>query len=154
MNIKMKHCDQIDQQILNLLIENSRISYSEIADRTGLSRMAIKNRIEAMEQAGVIEQYTVIINPEKIGRNASVFFDIEADPEHLNAIIEELNREDAVTDVYLMTGSTHLHVHAVLSMDDSLESFLLQRIYRLPGIRSVKSDLIVSRLKTRKGIRV
>jgi len=154
MSIKMKYCDQTDQLILNLLIENSRISYSEIADRIGLSRMSVKNRIEAMEQAGIIEQYTVIINPEKIGRNASVFFDIEVDPAQLNTIVQQLNEDDAVTDVYLMTGSSHLHVHAVLSMDDSLEDFLLKRIYCLPGIRSVTSDLIVSRLKTRKGIRV
>lgn len=152
--MKIKNCDQTDETILNLLIENSRMSYIEISEKTGLSRISVKNRIEALEKAGIIEQYTIILNPEKIGRNASVFFEIEADPTHLSAIIDALNAEDAVTDLYLMTGSTNLHVHAVLGMDESLESFLLDKIYKLPGIRKVKSDLIVSRLKTRKGIRI
>lgn len=53
-----------------------------------------------------------------------------------------------------MTGSTKLHVHAVLGMNENLESFLLDKIYALSGIEHVKSELIISRLKIRKDIRV
>ena len=47
-----------------------------------------------------------------------------------------------------------LHVHAVLEMNQDLEHFVLEKLYPLPGIERVSSDLIVSRIKTRKGIRV
>ena len=47
--------DQIDQQILDLLIENSRISLIDISEQVGLSRVAVKNRIDALEKSGVIE---------------------------------------------------------------------------------------------------
>ena len=40
--------DQIDQQILDLLIENSRISLIDISEQVGLSRVAVKNRIDAL----------------------------------------------------------------------------------------------------------
>ncbi|MEA4987662.1 MAG: Lrp/AsnC family transcriptional regulator [Anaerovorax sp.] len=152
--MKIKNYDQIDEMILNLLIENSRMSYIEIAEKVGLSRISIKNRIEALENAGVIERYTVILNPEKIGRNVSAFFDIQVKPDALYSIIDALSQEESITDMYLMTGSTNLHVHAVLSMNENLESFLLDKIYVLSGIERVKSELIISRLKTRKGIRV
>ncbi|MDL2293985.1 Lrp/AsnC family transcriptional regulator [Ruminococcaceae bacterium OttesenSCG-928-D13] len=152
--MKANEHDRIDQQIIEMLVNNSRASLIEIAERVGLSRVAVKNRIDALERSGVIEQYTIIINPEKVGRNVSVFFEIEVDPAHLHQVMEALVKEDAITDAYLMTGATKLHVHAVLEMNQDLERFMLDKLYTLPGIRHICSDMIVSRFKTRKGIRV
>ena len=152
--MKSNTLDQVDQQILDLLIENSRVSLIEISEKVGLSRVAVKNRIDALERSGIIEQYTVILNPEKVGRNVSVFFDLQVAPSHLSEVTDALVAEDAVTDVYLMTGASKLHVHAVLEMNQDLEHFVLEKLYPLPGIEHISSDLIVSRIKTRKGIRV
>ena len=146
--------DALDQKIVSLLIENARMSYSDIAQRVGVSRVAVKMRVQALEKSGVIEQYTVILNPEKVGRNVSVFFDIQVTPSALHQVADALIAEEAVTDVYLMTGASKLHVHAVLEMNQDLEHFVLEKLYPLPGIERVSSDLIVSRIKTRKGIRV
>ena len=57
--------DELDQKIIQLLIENARISYSDIGEKTGISRVAVKARIQALEKKGVIEEYTTIINPQK-----------------------------------------------------------------------------------------
>lgn len=152
--MKTSHFDQMDQQIIDLLIANSRISLIEISEKVGLSRVAVKNRIDALERSGVIEQYTVILNPEKVGRNVSVFFDIQVNPAHVQAVAAALAAEECVTDIYLMTGSSKLHVHAVLGMNQDLEHFVLEKVYPLPGIERLNSDLIVSRIKTRKGIRI
>ena len=58
--------DELDQKIIQLLIENARISYSDIGKETGISRVAVKARIQALEKKGIIEEYTTIINPQKI----------------------------------------------------------------------------------------
>ena len=58
--------DELDQKIIRLLIENARISYSDIGEETGISRVAVKARIQALEKRGVIEEYTTIINTAKI----------------------------------------------------------------------------------------
>ena len=47
--------DRLDQKILTLLIENARYSYSEIGERIGISRVAVKARIDALEKKGIIE---------------------------------------------------------------------------------------------------
>ena len=52
--MKRTELDQIDRQILDLLIENARVPLIEIAERVGLSRVAVKNRIDALEKSGVI----------------------------------------------------------------------------------------------------
>ena len=152
--MKSNTLDRADQQILDILIENSRTSLIEIADRVGLSRVAVKNRMDVLEQKGVIERYTIVLNPEKVGRNVSVFFDLHVQPAHLREVADRLIEEEAVTDVYLMTGPGKLHVHAVLEMNQDLEHFVLEKLYPLPGIEHISSDIIVSRIKTRKGIRI
>ena len=58
--------DELDQKIVDLLIKNARMSYSEIGEQVGISRVAVKSRISALEEKGVIEGYTTIVNPQKI----------------------------------------------------------------------------------------
>ena len=58
--------DTLDQKIVRLLIENARISYSDIGEKIGISRVAVKARIQTLEQKGIIEEYTTVINPQKI----------------------------------------------------------------------------------------
>ena len=52
--------DRLDQKILTLLIENARYSYSEIGERIGISRVAVKARIDALEKKGIIEELSLI----------------------------------------------------------------------------------------------
>ena len=72
--------NELDQKILSLLIENARLSYSEIGERVGLSRVAVKARIQGMEESGIIEEYTAVVNPQKISGAVSCYFDIETRP--------------------------------------------------------------------------
>ena len=46
--------DALDRKIVQLLIKNARISYSDIGQEVGISRVAVKARIQALEQRGII----------------------------------------------------------------------------------------------------
>ena len=72
--------DSLDQKIVRLLIENARSSYSDIGDKIGISRVAVKARIQALEQKRIIEEYTTVINPQKISGAVSCYFEIETAP--------------------------------------------------------------------------
>ncbi len=80
--------DELDQKIIQLLIENARISYSDIGKETGISRVAVKARIQALEKKGIIEEYTTIINPQKISGAVSCYFEIETKPEYLAQVTD------------------------------------------------------------------
>ena len=58
--------DELDQRIVRLLIENARMSYSDIGKAVGISRVAVKARVQALERRGVIEEYTTVIHPQRI----------------------------------------------------------------------------------------
>ena len=146
--------DEMDQKIIRLLIENARISYSDIGEETGISRVAVKARIQALEKRGVIEEYTTIINPQKISGAVSCYFEIETKPEYLAQVTDILYKNNTVTQIYRVTGRDRLHVHAVASSGDELEYFLHNVIDTLPGIISCSCNMILSRIKDIKGLRL
>ena len=146
--------DTYDQRIIRLLIENSRYTYSEIGDKLGISRVAVKNRIAALEEKGIIEEYTTIINPQKIGGSVSCYFEIDTEPSAIRDVIQILNNSPIVTQIYRTTGACHLHVHAVSSSQEEMEAFINEVIDPLPGITSITTNVILSRVNDMKGLRL
>ena len=146
--------DETDQQIVNLLIENARMSYSDIGEAVGLSRVAVKARISALEDRGIIEEYTTIINPQKISGAISCYFELEMEPPRFAEVVDILNQNDLVTQIYQVSGRSRLHVHAVAAGNEEMEEFLNRVIYTLPGIREMSCNVILSRIKDIKGLRL
>lgn len=146
--------DDLDQKIIQLLIENARMSYSEIGERIGISRVAVKARIHALEKRGIIEEYTTIINPQKINGAVSCYFEIETLPESLIQVIKILKENDSITQIYRVTGKNKLHVHAVTASSEEMESLILHVIDPLPGVIDSSCNIILSRIKDIKGLRL
>ena len=65
--------DELDQKIVQLLIQNARMPYADIGKQVGLSRVAVRTRVQALEKKGIIEEYTTIINPQKISGAISCY---------------------------------------------------------------------------------
>ena len=112
--------DELDQKILERLIKNARMSYSQIGQEIGISRVAVKMRVQALEKRGIIEEYTTIVNPDKISGALSYYFEIETKPNTLEQVIEILKKNETITQIYRTTGSSHLHVHAVASSNEEI----------------------------------
>ena len=146
--------DELDQKIVRLLIENARVSYSDLGEKIGLSRVAVKARIQALEQRGIIEEYTTVINPQKISGAVSCYFEIETTPGSLSEVIDILNGDDTVTQIYRVTGRDKLHVHAVAASGEEMETFLHAVIDTLPGVVCCSCNIILSRIKDIKGLRL
>ena len=146
--------DALDQKIVRLLIENARASYSDIGQKVGISRVAVKTRIQALEQRGIIEEYTTIINPQKISGAMSCYFEIETEPDTLTQVTEILERNEIITQIYRVTGKDKLHVHAVASSNEEMETLIRDVIDPLPGVVSCSCNMILSRIKDITGLRL
>ena len=146
--------DELDQRIVRLLIENARASYSEIGERVGISRVAVKARIQALEQRGIIEEYTTIINPQRISGAVSCYFEIETLPETLGSVTEILRQNETITQIYRVTGRDKLHVHAVADSGEEMERMMAEVIDPLPGVVRCDCNIILSRIKEIKGLRL
>jgi Lrp/AsnC family leucine-responsive transcriptional regulator len=146
--------DEIDRQIIKALNQNGRISYTDLAKNIGLSRVAIQARINTLMEDGVIERFTAVINPEKIGITVSAFFNVEVEPQSLQAVADTLADEPAVTSLYHMTGPSKLHMHGLFTNNKEMELFLNEKLYKFPGIMSVDCQVLITRYKSRMGMRL
>ncbi|MFW5786637.1 MAG: Lrp/AsnC family transcriptional regulator [Halanaerobiales bacterium] len=143
--------DEIDRQILKELEENGRASYAELGRKLDLTRVSIRERIVKMQEKEIIEKFTVVLNPEKIEKKLSAFFEIDVEPNHLDEVANRLAEEERVYSLYLMTGASTLHMHSLLKDHEELEEFLIEKIYSQEGITRVKSNIILKRYKSREG---
>ena len=146
--------DDLDQKIIRCLIQNARMPYSEIGQQVGISRVAVKMRVQALEKKGIIEEYTTIINPQKISGAISCYFEIETMPDTLEEVISILEKNDTVTQIYRVTGKSRLHVHAVSPSQEELEQLLHGTVDHLPGVLECSTNIILSRVKDIKGLRL
>lgn len=150
----MHEVDDIDRQIITALNANGRISYTDLAKDIGLSRVAIQARINSLMEEGVIERFTAVINPEKLGITVSAFFNVEVEPKYLRAVADTLADEPAVTSLYHMTGPSKLHMHGLFTNNKEMETFLNDKLYKLQGVVSVDSQVLITRYKSRMGMRL
>ncbi|MCM3174811.1 MULTISPECIES: Lrp/AsnC family transcriptional regulator [Paenibacillus] len=151
---QMHNLDEIDRKILAALHHNSRMSYTDLGQQIGLSRVAVQARINALSEKGVIERFTVVINPGKVGLQVSAFFNVDVEPPFLDEVAEKLDEEPAVTSLYHMTGPSTLHMHGIFADMEEMEQFLLEKLYKMPGIVKVESQLLLKRYKSRMGMRL
>ena len=130
------------------------MSYSEIGQKIGISRVAVRSRVQALEQAGIIEEYTTVINPQKISGAISCYFEIETVPDTLPEVAALLVQNDTVTQIYRVTGKSKLHVHAVASSSEEMEELMYGTMDKLPGVVECSCNMIFSRIKDIKGLRL
>lgn len=146
--------DELDRKIVKLLIKNARMTYSDIGEQVGISRVAVKTRIQSLEQRGIIEEYTTIINPQKISGAVSCYFELEIAPDTLSQVTKLLSENEIITQIYRVTGKNKLHVHAVAASSEEMEHLTREVIDPLPGVISCSCNIILSRIKDIKGLRL
>jgi len=139
---------------LEKLHENSRISYTDLGKEIGLSRVAVQARINNLIEKGIIEKFTTVINPTKIGIHVSAFFNVEVEPQYLEEVAQKLAEEHAVTSLYHMTGPSKLHMHGIFKNNQEMENFLTKKLYPMRGVVSVDCQILIKRYKSRMGMKL
>ncbi|MCM3781376.1 Lrp/AsnC family transcriptional regulator [Neobacillus mesonae] len=146
--------DSIDNHILQRLAQNSRISYTDLAKEVGLSGVAVKERIDRLVTQGIIEQFSIVISAERLGKKISAYLELEVEPAHLDTIVEALKANEQVAVLYEMTGPCLLHVHILVEDMDKMDQFMHESIYSLKGIIRVENQILLKRHKNQDGLNI
>jgi len=94
-----------DGLILSLLQENARLSYSDIGEKVGLSRVAVKNRITALEKQGIIKGYHAEIDAAALPAAIPFYAYVETKPEAYEEISGLICSLPEAKSVFHATGS-------------------------------------------------
>jgi len=141
--------DQTDKKIIDILIENSRMSYADIARKLGVSEATVFKRIKKLKDEGVIESFTLRLEPSKIGKNVYISIGLTVNPVLLDEIAKKLSNFDEVSEVYITVGEHNIIAHALVKDNDAFNEFLMNKIYKLEGITKIDINIILKKLKAR-----
>lgn len=103
--------DRTDEQILGLLQGNARMSYQELGDAIGMSRVAAKKRVTKLEEGGIIRGYnTCIYRDEEV----TLLIDIVTFPESFEEVLKYVGTQTAyIRQIFTTTMKYHIHIVAV-----------------------------------------
>ncbi|GIO66290.1 Lrp/AsnC family transcriptional regulator [Paenibacillus sp. JTLBN-2024] len=149
--MRFKQLDEKDEMILKHLLDNGRLSHAELGRLVNLTRAAVRERVNHLMEQGIIDKFTVTVNPIKAGKNMSVYFNIDVEWSRLETVAEQLLGDEEITSVYQMSGGPHLHVHALMDDQEHVERYLA-RLRKLEGITGVHSEFLIKRFKEREGL--
>jgi len=143
--------DKVDRKLLNHLQENARITNAELARRVELSPPGLQKRVRKLEDAGIIDQYATILNPETVGYDMLCFVQITLvrhKSEFLQNFMHVVQDIPEVLEAYHITGEYDYLLKVVIRNRKHLEEFILETLSPLPGMDKVRTSLVLNKIKT------
>ena len=143
--------DAIDKRILTALQRDGRMQNIELAKEVGLSPSPCLRRVRLLEEAGVIERYTAIVNPAKIGFGMTVFARIELQgqaEDQVEHFIQAVAKLTQVLDCYVMAGDCDFLLRIVAEDLSGVRRFSAEHLGRIKGVRSIKTDIPMEHVKS------
>lgn len=135
---KIRHLDEKDRRILNILSGNARTKLTAVAKHVNLSVDATKKRIVSLERDGVIGKYTIQPDASRIGLPLGVHIYVRlknVTKERYDAFIDAMKKNHRVIDLISMMGDYDLYI--VMLAKDAVEMDRMKR-----EIRQEFTDLI------------
>ena len=128
--------DDLDRQVLRLLAEDGRRSYTDLAKDTGLSTSAVHQRVRRLEQRGVLTGYTAKVDPLAVGLPLTAFVSVTPiDPAAPDDAPERLAHLAAIEACHSVAGEESYILKVRVSDPGALEA-LLQDIRAAAGVRT------------------
>ncbi|MDD2216122.1 MAG: Lrp/AsnC family transcriptional regulator [Eubacteriales bacterium] len=139
--------DRTDIRILTYLKENARISASVIGEKINMSVSAVIERIRKLEDAGIIKQYTLVLDSKLIDKDVSAFISVSLEhPKYSKGFTASVLGNKQIVECHYITGDFDYLLKAVINSTDSLER-VLNDIKSIPGVSVTKTLVVLSTIK-------
>lgn len=136
--------DSVDIKILNCLKENARISVSTISERINMSVSAVSERIKRLESAGIIKQYTVILDHKRIGKDLSAFVSVSLEhPKYNENFIECIKNNPQIVECHYITGDFDFILKVITESTESFSN-ILNSIKCIKGVSLTRTLIVLS----------
>lgn len=116
--------DPTDIEIVRQLIAKPRLTTSELARHIGMSAPAVRERIQRMEEVGIIAGYETRIDPRALGYNITVFVRVRPMPGRLQQLAQLAHDTENIVECHRVTGEDCFIAKAYLRSLDELDSLL------------------------------
>jgi Lrp/AsnC family leucine-responsive transcriptional regulator len=146
--------DDIDLKILNLLLQDGRMSHTAIGKENDLSGPSVYARVQRLEREGIIKGYTALLAPEKVGRALAAFVRIRTQtPGYDSEVFERfIQQEEQIVECHDIDGEDCYILKVRTASTQSLQK-LLATIRSFPGITRTVTTIALETLKEEGTVR-
>ena len=139
--------DDKDRRIIEILRENSRTPYTEIAKKMNLTEATIRKRIAELEKKGVIEKYTIEVNPEKLGFKTVTILGLDVEPQYLLEAAHKIAEFEEVQWAATSTGDHMIMCEVWTANGEALFEFLSKKVGKIRGVKDRCPAIIMEKVK-------
>ncbi|MCW3979164.1 MAG: Lrp/AsnC family transcriptional regulator [Candidatus Bathyarchaeota archaeon] len=138
--------DDIDRKLLGELLKDSKRSYRELARAIGVSAATVINHVQRLESAGVIKDYSVRLDHERLGYELTVITEITVSKGKLLETEEEIAKISNACAVYDVTGLTDAMVVAKFKSRSDLSEFT-KKLLAMPYVERTNTHVVLTTMK-------
>ena len=137
--------DDTSKAIIEQLQLDGRRSYAAIGKAVGLSEAAVRQRVQRLTEAGVM-QVVAVTDPLELGFDRQAMIGIKAEGS-LEPIADELSKMDEVEYVVITAGSFDLLAEVLCESDEHLLQVLSERVRRIEGVKATETFVYLKLVK-------
>ncbi len=143
--------DELDLKIISELQKDARQSYREIAERLKVAEGTVYNRVNKLQESGVIKRFIPDIDFSKLGYDLVAIIGLIVEGGHLPEIEERISREKNVSAVYDVTGEYDAIIVAKFRDRDGLNKFV-KKLLSTPNVKRTYTMVVLNVMKEMHGI--
>lgn len=134
--------DGMNRRILNILQRDARATVAKIARRLKRSESTVRERIQRMEEKGIIQGYFARVDKRALGYRSEGFVFCNVDPADRTRVLEALVAMKEVTGIFHVSGERRLLVKVAAGDNKQLRHFIHNRLIPL-GIEDVDTRILM-----------
>jgi Lrp/AsnC family transcriptional regulator, leucine-responsive regulatory protein len=142
--------DRLDARILAELQREGRRAVNDLAAEIGLSATPCARRIRQLETAGVIQGYTAIVDPVRLGLTVQAFVQVKLErhtDENVAQFRQALESLEEIVSCYATTGAYDFLLQVVAADLEALSQIVLKKLLKIPSVRDVHSSIVLETMK-------
>ncbi|MFX1488527.1 MAG: Lrp/AsnC family transcriptional regulator [Promethearchaeota archaeon] len=138
--------DIVDLKILELLKENSRMSFNDISESVGKTEATVRRRVKKLAEQGVIKRFTIEYNIDNKPRTRATV-KVEPDFKEIKRILKELLEIEEITNLWRLSGDCGLFMKVEIPSIEQFNPLIEEKISQIKGVKIVETCFITDVIK-------
>lgn len=137
--------DATDIQILNVIIDNARISNVDLAAAVGIAPSTCLLRLRALESRGVIKKYGTVVDLEAVGLTLMAIIAVRMHStgrRDLKSFAQRLADLPIVQTVYFLSGDKDFLIHIACASTAEMRDFVTDELSGDPGVAHTQTSIV------------
>lgn len=138
--------DIVDLKILELLKENSRMSFNDISENVGKTEATVRRRVKRLSEEGIIKRFTIEYSIDNKPRTRATV-KVEPDFKEIKRILKELLEIEEITNIWRLSGDCGLFMKVEIESIEKFNPLIEEKISPIKGVKIVETCFITDVIK-------